>query len=107
MKATWQIPDIELTAEIENGLAAVEAFRIHRPDVTLTDLQMPRLGGIDALIAIRILIQRQKPSLQAALTKLSLREYGQGAPKKHRRKLRANDRTHAVVLAMKRGYFVA
>jgi CheY-like chemotaxis protein len=41
MKATLQIPNIELTAAAENRVAAVEAFRIHRADLTLMDLQMP------------------------------------------------------------------
>jgi len=45
--------DMELTAEASNGLEAVEQFRTHHPDVTLMDLQMPEMGGIDALSAIR------------------------------------------------------
>jgi DNA-binding NarL/FixJ family response regulator len=45
--------DMELVAEACNGREAVEQFRTHRPDVTLMDLQMPEMGGIDALSAIR------------------------------------------------------
>ncbi|CAN5452850.1 hypothetical protein BH10ACI4_BH10ACI4_04180 [soil metagenome] len=45
--------DIELIAEATNGQEAVELFRIHHPDVTLMDLQMPGMGGIDAMLAIR------------------------------------------------------
>ncbi len=45
--------DMELVAEACNGREAVELFRKHRPDVTLMDLQMPEMGGIDALSAIR------------------------------------------------------
>ena len=45
--------DIELVAEATNGQEAVELFRLHRPDVTLMDLQMPVMNGIDAIIAIR------------------------------------------------------
>jgi DNA-binding NarL/FixJ family response regulator len=45
--------DMELVAEASNGHEAVELFRQHRPDVTLMDLQMPEMGGIDALSAIR------------------------------------------------------
>ena len=45
--------DMELIAEATNGREAVEQFRMHHPDVTLMDLQMPEMGGIDALSAIR------------------------------------------------------
>ncbi len=45
--------DIRVVAEASNGLEAIEQFRRHRPDVTLMDLQMPVMGGIDAMIAIR------------------------------------------------------
>jgi len=45
--------DMELVAEACDGREAVELYREHRPDVTLMDLQMPEMGGIDALSAIR------------------------------------------------------
>ena len=45
--------DMELIAEACNGREAVDLFRKHQPDVTLMDLQMPEMGGIDALSAIR------------------------------------------------------
>ena len=45
--------DLELVAEAANGREAVELFRQHHPDVTLMDLQMPEMGGIDAIGAIR------------------------------------------------------
>jgi DNA-binding NarL/FixJ family response regulator len=45
--------DMELVGEASNGREAVELFRTHRPDVTLMDLQMPEMGGIDAISAIR------------------------------------------------------
>lgn len=46
-------PDIELVAEATCGREAIELFRLHRPDVTLMDLQMPDMNGIDAITAIR------------------------------------------------------
>jgi DNA-binding NarL/FixJ family response regulator len=45
--------DMELAAEAGTGNEAVECFRRHRPDVTLMDLQMPGMNGIDAILAIR------------------------------------------------------
>jgi len=45
--------DMRLVGEACNGREAIEQFRSHRPDVTLMDLQMPEMNGIDALIAIR------------------------------------------------------
>ncbi len=45
--------DMVLVAEAGNGREAVEQFRIHRPDVTLMDLQMPDMNGTDAILAIR------------------------------------------------------
>jgi DNA-binding NarL/FixJ family response regulator len=45
--------DMELVAEASNGREALECFRQHRPDVTLMDLQMPEMGGIDAMSTIR------------------------------------------------------
>src|SRR5216684_5767996 len=45
--------DIKLIAEASNGQEAIEKFRSNRPDVTLMDLQMPALNGIDAIIGIR------------------------------------------------------
>ncbi len=45
--------DMELVAEATNGQEAIDAFRAHRPDVTLMDLQMPGMSGIEATAAIR------------------------------------------------------
>jgi DNA-binding NarL/FixJ family response regulator len=44
--------DMKLVAEASNGHEAIEQFRSHRPDITLMDLQMPEMSGIDAIIAI-------------------------------------------------------
>lgn len=46
--------DMQFVGEASNGREAIEQFRKHRPDVTLMDLQMPDMNGIDAMNAIRI-----------------------------------------------------
>src|ERR1700756_3100562 len=46
-------PDLTLVAEASNGREAIQQFRAHRPDVTIMDLQMPEMNGLDAIIAIR------------------------------------------------------
>jgi len=46
-------PDMNLVAEASNGREAIERFRAHQPDITLMDLQMPEMNGLDAMIAIR------------------------------------------------------
>ena len=46
-------PDMAVIGEASNGREAIQQFRVHHPDVTLMDLQMPEMNGIDALIAIR------------------------------------------------------
>jgi DNA-binding NarL/FixJ family response regulator len=45
--------DMILVAEATNGREAIQQFRTHHPDVTLMDLQMPEMNGIDAMLAIR------------------------------------------------------
>lgn len=47
-------PDIVVVAEASNGLGAIQQFRIHRPDVTVMDLQMPEMNGVDAVSSIRV-----------------------------------------------------
>jgi DNA-binding NarL/FixJ family response regulator len=46
-------PDMTVVAEAANGQQAVEMFRQHQPDVTLLDLRMPGMGGVEAATAIR------------------------------------------------------
>jgi DNA-binding NarL/FixJ family response regulator len=46
-------PDIAIVAEASDGRAAIEQFRTHRPDITLMDLQMPGIRGIETIAAIR------------------------------------------------------
>jgi DNA-binding NarL/FixJ family response regulator len=45
-------PDMKLIAEASSGEEAIEQFRLHRPDVTLMDIQMPGLNGIEAITRI-------------------------------------------------------
>jgi len=47
------VPDMEVIAEGINGQQAIELYREHKPDVTLIDLRMPVLGGVEAIAAIR------------------------------------------------------
>ena len=46
-------PDMRVVAEASNGEQAIAEFRAHRPDVTLMDLQLPLVSGLDAIRAIR------------------------------------------------------
>src|ERR1700686_4166855 len=45
--------DMKVVAEAANGMQAVELYRKHRPDVTLMDVRMPGMGGVEAVTAIR------------------------------------------------------
>ncbi len=47
-------PDMIVVAEAGNGREAIELYRVHRPDITLMDLQMPLMSGTDAIAAIRV-----------------------------------------------------
>jgi DNA-binding NarL/FixJ family response regulator len=47
------VPDMNVVAEAADGAEAVELFRKHRPDVTLMDLRLPRMSGVDAIKTIR------------------------------------------------------
>jgi DNA-binding NarL/FixJ family response regulator len=46
-------PDMQLVAQCTSGSDAIEKFRSHRPDVTLMDLRLPDMSGIDTMMAIR------------------------------------------------------
>ena len=46
-------PDMRVVAEATDGDEALQMFRTHRPDVTLMDIRMPKINGIDAITAIR------------------------------------------------------
>ncbi len=45
--------DMQVIAEVDNGQQAIEQFRIHQPDVAILDLQMPVVGGVEAITTIR------------------------------------------------------
>jgi DNA-binding NarL/FixJ family response regulator len=46
-------PDLEIVGEASSGREAVEQYRSKKPDITLMDLQMPGMSGIDTIVAIR------------------------------------------------------
>ena len=46
-------PDMNLVAQASNGEQAIDLFRTHRPDITLMDLRLPDMSGIDTAAAIR------------------------------------------------------
>jgi two-component system NarL family response regulator len=46
-------PDITVVAQASNGRAAIDLFRQHQPDVTLIDLRMPQISGVEAIALIR------------------------------------------------------
>jgi DNA-binding NarL/FixJ family response regulator len=46
-------PDMTVSAQAADGEEALSLYRTHRPDVTVMDIRMPRLNGIDAIVAIR------------------------------------------------------
>ncbi len=144
--------DMKVVAEASTGLEATKQFKQHRPDITLMDLQLPDMSGIEAMIAIRqefpearIIVlttyagdvaghRRIHPEVAAELAEnigreaLTVREIevlrliasgnankeigaklsvGEDTVKRNVTnilgKLDANDRTHAVTIALKRG----
>lgn len=46
-------PDMEVVADVESGEEAIEAFRVHRPDVVVLDLRMNGMGGIETIKLLR------------------------------------------------------
>src|SRR4051794_14790044 len=47
------VADMVVVAEGTDGQQAVDLYKLHRPDVTLMDLRMPKMGGVEAISAIR------------------------------------------------------
>src|ERR1700689_90895 len=48
------VPDFSIVAEASDGRKAIELFRLHQPDVTLMDLRLPQMNGVEAIGRIRI-----------------------------------------------------
>jgi DNA-binding NarL/FixJ family response regulator len=46
-------PDMQLIAEAGTGREAIDLYRLHRPDITLMDLRLPDMHGVDAITTIR------------------------------------------------------
>ncbi|MGH7980402.1 MAG: response regulator [Limisphaerales bacterium] len=46
-------PDLRVVAETGDGGAALEVYRLSRPDIVLMDLRLPGMGGVEAIIAVR------------------------------------------------------
>jgi DNA-binding NarL/FixJ family response regulator len=75
-------PDMNLVAQASNGREAIQKFRQHHPDITLMDLQMPEMNGLEAMVAIRkeapdakiIILTTYESDVQAAM-KLGARAY--------------------------------
>ncbi|SFT58140.1 two component transcriptional regulator, LuxR family [Actinopolyspora lacussalsi subsp. righensis] len=65
-------PDIEVVAEDDDGANAVDLVARHRPDVVLTDIQMPTVGGLE--VTERITTLAEAPAV-AVLTTFDLDEY--------------------------------
>jgi DNA-binding NarL/FixJ family response regulator len=53
VSATKIAPDMEVIAEIEDGDEALNAYRLHQPDVAVIDLRMPKSSGVDVIASIR------------------------------------------------------
>jgi DNA-binding NarL/FixJ family response regulator len=51
--ATSGEPDMEVVAEADNGVEAVHAYRVHRPDVVVLDLRMPKQNGVETIRLLR------------------------------------------------------
>ena len=59
-------PDMTVCAEAATGEQAIAGFRAHRPDVTLMDVRLPGMGGLEATQLIRSETKRSTPRCMAA-----------------------------------------
>ncbi len=48
------VPDFTIVAEAPDGREAVDLYRVHQPDVTLMDLRLPQMNGVEAISRIRM-----------------------------------------------------
>lgn len=46
-------PDMTVIAEVDNGQQAIAQYRLHQPDVSILDLNMPEVGGVEVIATIR------------------------------------------------------
>ncbi len=53
MTATSDTPDMEVVADVESGEDAIEAYRLHRPDIVVLDLRMHGMSGVETIKALR------------------------------------------------------
>ncbi|OON75596.1 response regulator [Streptomyces tsukubensis] len=67
-------PDIEVVAEGDDGSVAVDLVAEHHPDVVLTDIQMPRVGGLEVARRLAALPESDRPAV-AVLTTFDIDEY--------------------------------
>ena len=51
--ATNNEPDMQVVAEAEDGVEAIEAYRLHRPDIVVLDMRMPKKNGLETIDALR------------------------------------------------------
>src|SRR6266850_2357725 len=103
--------DITLAATCSSGREAIQQFRTLRPDVTLMDMQMPEMSGLEAMIEIRsefpsarvVVLTSYEGDKQIADHLQVTEDTVKGRVQSILSKLDANDRTHAVTIGLKRG----
>lgn len=77
----WQAMDVEIIGEAADGLEALELVKRLRPDVLLTDIRMPRLGGLE--LAEKVLALEQKSIRVVFLTSYAEFDYAREALRLH------------------------